>query len=110
MFIKEQTNFTRFFEMEKLRLHKYSTLRVRKQGFIIYFFERALVLMTHYSEKIIIKDANQEFKERDDYQQLFQIFLLIKNLSETVLSRVLTPIQYNNLVKFVYSVDEQGFK
>lgn len=65
-----------------------------------------IVLMKYYSEKLIIKDGNGEFLEREDYQHLFGLVNNILAMSSKELFNSLNATQYNNLVKFIYSVDE----
>lgn len=67
LFIKEQSTFTHFFESEKLRLVKAQVLNLPFERYYQYFFDSVIVLMRYYSEKLIVKDANQEYKERADY-------------------------------------------
>lgn len=67
LFIKEQSTFTNFFESEKLRLVKAQVLNLSFERYYQYFFDSVIVLMRYYSEKLIVKDANQEYKERADY-------------------------------------------
>lgn len=109
LFIKEQAFFTQYFDIELKRL-KHSQMVINNQKYLRFFFDYVIVMMRSYSEKIIVKDANQEYKDRDDYQVLNEIVWVIHDYANTFLAGTLNASQYNNLVKFVYSVNEQGFR
>lgn len=59
---------------------------------------------------MIQRDVNQEYRDREDFEHLFQMVKIIMDYSNHALSNQLNNHQYHHLVKFVTSVDENYFR
>ncbi|CAD8066638.1 unnamed protein product [Paramecium sonneborni] len=107
LFIKEQHTFTQFFAQEKNRLVKIQSFQGNFDSYLEYFFDYVIVLMKYYSKKVITKDSASEYRERSDYMELKDVMNIILGMCNTMIQHKLKVNQYNNLVEFVHSLDEQ---
>jgi len=79
-------------------------------AYMAYIFDYLIILYYHYIKTVIHKDQNFEYKDRNDYRELRELFTVFVDLIEPTFHNKLAPLQFQNLVLLLRELDEQFYK